>query len=135
MGFMPDEKSDKSELIHQRIQQAKESLNEVEILVQNKLLKIAVSRIYYGMFYMLLALALKHDFHTSKHQQLLGWFNKNFINTGIIDVSIGKIVNAAYENRSDSDYGLLVEFSEKDVVAMIDDMKLLISELEKHILD
>ena len=132
---MPDEKSDKSELINQRIQQAKESLNDIQVLVQNKLYKIAVSRIYYGMFYMLLALALKHDFHTSKHQQLLGWFNKNFINAGLIDVSIGKIVNAAYKNRSDSDYGLQHEFSEMDVITMIDDMKLFISELEKHILD
>jgi len=113
---MPDEKSDKSKLIHQRIQQAKESLNEVEILVQNKLFKIAVSRIYYGMFYMLLALALKHNFHTSKHQQLLGWFNKNFINTGEFNISLGRIVNAAYENRSDSDYGIFIEFSEKDII-------------------
>lgn len=34
---MPDNKSDKSELILQRIRQAKESLNEIEVLVQNKL--------------------------------------------------------------------------------------------------
>ncbi|MBL7111182.1 MAG: hypothetical protein ISS19_04495 [Bacteroidales bacterium] len=87
------------------------------------------------MFNILLALALKHDFHTSKHQQLLGWFNRNFINTGVIDVSFGKIINAAYKNRSDSDYGLLIEFSEKDLIIMIDDMKLFISELEKNILD
>jgi len=78
---MPDDKSDKSELILQRIQQAKETLTEIEVLIQNKLYKIAVTRIYYGMFYMLLALALKNDFKTSKHQQLLGWFNRDFINT------------------------------------------------------
>ena len=79
---MHDGVTDKSELIQYRIQQAKETLAEIEILLQNRLHRIAVNRIYYGMFYMLLALALKHDFKTSKHQQLIGWFNRDFIKQG-----------------------------------------------------
>jgi len=127
--------TDKSELIKYRIKQAKETLAEIEVLLQNRLYKIAVNRIYYGMFYMLLALALKHDFRTSKHQQLIGWFNRNFIKTEKIDVSFGKIINDAFENRSDSDYGIFIEFSEKDVVTMIEDLSLFIKELESHIID
>ena len=126
--------TDKSELIQYRIQQAKETLLEIELLSKNRLYKIAVNRIYYGMFYMLLALALKHDFKTSKHQQLIGWFNRNFIKTGAIDMTLGKIINDAFENRSDSDYGLFVEFSEKDVTTMLKEMKLFVKELERHIL-
>ena len=132
---MHKDETDKSALINHRIQQAKETLTEIEVLVQNKLYKIAVNRIYYGMFYMLLALALKNDFKTSKYQQLLGWFNRNFINTGKIDISFGKMVNDAFENRSDSDYGVFVEFSEKDVITMLDDMKLFVNELERYIVD
>ena len=70
---------DREALIKYRIEQANEAIREVEILMKNDLLKVAVNRIYYGMFYMLTALALKHKFKTSKHQQLIGWFNKNFI--------------------------------------------------------
>ena len=132
---MPKGNTDKSELIHYRIQQAKETLAEIEILLQNRLHRIAVNRIYYGMFYMLLALALKHDFKTSKHQQLIGWFNRDFIKTGKIDVSFGKIINDAYENRSDSDYGVFISFSEEDIVTMREDLSLFIKELEKHIMD
>ena len=127
--------TDRSELIQYRIQQAKETLLEIELLSKNRLYKIAVNRIYYGMFYMLLALALKYDFKTSKHQQLIGWFNRNFIKPGEIDMTFGKIINDAFENRSDSDYGLFVEFSEKDVATMLKDMHLFIKELEKHIMD
>jgi len=127
--------TDKSELIQYRIQQAKETLTEIEVLLQNSLYKIAVNRIYYGMFYMLLALALKHDFKTSKHRQLIGWFNRNFVKTEKIDVSFGKIINDAYENRSDSDYGVFVAFSELDVATMLKDLALFIKELERHILD
>ena len=131
---MHNGETDKSELIHYRIEQAKRTLIDIEVLVQNKLYKIAVNRIYYGMFYMLLALALKYDFKTSKHQQLLGWFNRNFISTGKIDMKFGKIVNDAFENRSDSDYGIFVEFSKDDVSTMLEDMKSFVEELEKHIL-
>lgn len=127
--------TDKSELISYRIQQAKNTLSEIEVLSQNRLYKIAVNRIYYGMFYMLLALALKHDFKTSKHQQLIGWFNRNFIKTGKIDVTFGKIINDAFENRSDSDYGIYVDFSEKDVSVMLEDLKSFIKELEQYIME
>ena len=126
---------DKSELIRYRIQQTKETLSEIEILIKNKLYKIAVSRIYYGMFYMLLALALKYDFKTSKHQQLIGWFNRNFIKTGKIDVTFGKIINDAFENRSDSDYGINIDFSKKDVATMLEDLKSFIKEVEKYIME
>ncbi|HEC44218.1 MAG TPA: hypothetical protein ENI20_15460 [Bacteroides sp.] len=71
------------------------------------------------MFYMLLALALKQGFKTSKYQQLIGWFNRNFIKPGKIDMTFGKIINDAFENRSGSDYGVFVEFSEKDVATML----------------
>jgi len=135
MESMHKNDTDKSVLIKHRIQQAKETVTEIEVLVQNRLYKIAVNRIYYGMFYMLLALALKNDFKTSKHLQLLGWFNRNFINTGKIDISFGKMVNDAYENRADSDYGAFVEFSETDVLTMLDDLKLFLNELEKYILN
>jgi uncharacterized protein (UPF0332 family) len=131
---MHDGKKDKSDIILYRIEQAKRTLTDIEVLVQNNLYNIAVNRIYYGMFYMLLALALKYDFKTSKHQQLLGWFNRNFIKTGKIDLAFGKIVNDAFENRSDSDYGVFVEFSKDDVSTMLKDMKSFIRELEKYIL-
>ena len=50
-------------------------------------------------------------------------------------MTFGKIINDAFENRSDSDYGVFVEFSEKDVATMLKDMQLFIKELERHIMD
>lgn len=94
----------KEDLINYRIEQAENTIQEIPLLIENKLYKTAVNRIYYGMFYALLALALKHNFKTAKHRQLIGWFNKQFIKTGIIDTKYGKIINDAFENRSDSDY-------------------------------
>lgn len=81
---------------------------------------------------MLLALALKHNFKTSKHRQLIGWFNQKFIKPGTIDTKYGKMINHAIENRSDSDYGIFVEFSQEEVDKMQQEMKHFIDELKKH---
>lgn len=70
---------DREILLQYRITQAHDAIEEVEISLNHVKLKMAVNRIYYGMFYVLSALALKYQFKTSKHQGLISWFNKNFI--------------------------------------------------------
>ncbi|GAK59237.1 hypothetical protein U27_06214 [Candidatus Vecturithrix granuli] len=83
---------------------------------------------------MLSALAVQYDFHTSKHQQLIGWFNKNFVKEGKIAPKYTKIINDAYENRSSGDYGVFVSFAKDDVAEMLMDMKDFLTRIEQYIL-
>ncbi len=124
---------DRSEVIKYRIEQAHETLEEVSFLLKNNRLKLAVNRIYYGMFYIVSALAVKHRFKTSKHQQLLGWFNKEFIKTGSIPVKFGKMYRDAYSRRNDVDYGDIYEYVKDDVEEWFKHMQDFITEVEKHI--
>ncbi|MCP4371660.1 MAG: HEPN domain-containing protein [Deltaproteobacteria bacterium] len=110
-------------LIEHRIARATDTIEEVSFLIKNKKLLLAVNRIYYGMFYILSALSLRYDFSTSKHQQLIGWFNKEFISSGEIDRRYGRILHNAYNNRSTGDYDDFAEFDEKDVKKSFDEMK------------
>lgn len=127
-----DEK-DKFELIKYRLGEAKDTIEDVQLLISNDRLKASINRIYYGMFYSLLALGLKFDFETSKHQQLIGWFNKNFIHEGLIDTKYGKIINKALNRRTKGDYDSYVEFEREIVVEMFDEMKDFIHEIEDFI--
>ena len=52
---------DRKVLIEYRYAQAKEAVRDVHKLIENDLLKVAVNRIYYGMFYSLTALSLKYN--------------------------------------------------------------------------
>lgn len=113
----------KTELIQYRLEQAKETILEVEKLIASDLLKVAVNRIYYGIFYSLNALALKYNFQSSKHLQLIGWFNKSFVKPGLIETRYGRILRDSFKNRSDGDYAPFIEFNKDDVVDMLDDMK------------
>jgi len=114
---------EKNALIEHRTARATNTIEEVSFLIKNRKFLLAVNRIYYGMFYILSALSLKYDFSTSKHQQLIGWFNKEFISTGEIDRKFGRILHNAYNNRSTGDYDDFAEFDEEDVKKSFDEMK------------
>jgi len=114
---------EKNALIEHRVARAMDTIEEVSFLIKNKKFLLAVNRIYYGMFYILSALSLKYDFSTSKHQQLIGWFNKEFISIGEIDRKYGRILHNAYNNRSTGDYDDFAEFDEEDVKKSFDEMK------------
>ena len=114
---------EKNALIEHRIARGTDTIEEVSFLIKNKKFLLAVNRIYYGMFYIISALSLRYDFSTSKYQQLIGWFNKEFISTGEIDRKYGRILHNAYNNRSTGDYDDFAEFDEEDVKKSFDEMK------------
>ncbi len=115
--------NERNELISYRLEEAKETIADVQLLIDNDRLRAAVNRIYYGMFYSLLALGWAYQFETSKHQQLLGWFNKNFIHEGLIDAKFGKIINKASNRRTQGDYESYVEFDKEVILELFGEMK------------
>jgi uncharacterized protein (UPF0332 family) len=120
-------------LIGHRIKRAYDTVHQVEFLIQNNMTTIAVNRIYYGMFYALSALALEHQFITSKHGQLIGWFNKNFIKNNKLERKFGQFLRDAFDNRSRGDYDDWIEFSKDEVIMLFEEMKEFIREMDKLI--
>ena len=105
----------KTALIRYRIERARETLEEVEMALEHSHFNLAENRIYYGMFYMVQAVALHFDFSTVRHAQLLGWFNKSFIRTGKVDVMLGKAYQSAFDKRQEGDYQDFVTFEKAEV--------------------
>jgi uncharacterized protein (UPF0332 family) len=103
-------------------------------LLDSGRLVVAVNRIYYGLYYAITALAIKKEFETSKHAQLIGWFNKEFVATGIIDKKYGKILRNAYQNRTKGDYDAFVSFEQEEVEGMHIEMIEFIQVIEKLLL-
>lgn len=105
----------KSEMINYRVQRADETITEVRSHISNGYLHTAVNRIYYCVFYIVSALALKYNFQTKNHGQLLGWFNREFIKTKIIPKKFSKIYRWAFNNRQSGDYDDFVTFTKDEV--------------------
>lgn len=129
------EEDKREALIKYRLEQANETISEAELLLDHGKYRAAVNRIYYGMFYALLALGNKYQFATSKHGQLIGWFNKVFIKGKILDRKYGKYLREAFEVRNQGDYDAFIEFSKENVVQRLERMKEFISAIERHILE
>lgn len=130
---MTIEEQTRDDLIKYRLEQARDTIDVVDLLIKNDKLSSAINRIYYGMFYSLLALALQFNFETSKHQQLIGWFNKEFIRTGLIEKEFGRILRDAFENRTSGDYDSFVIFEQTEVLLLFSDMKSFIEQIEVFI--
>ena len=128
---MTIEDKDRNDLIMYRIEQAEEAVSDVELLINNNRLRSAVNRIYYGMFYSLLALGLAEGFETSKHTQLIGWFNKSFVFPGKINDRYGKIITKAFNRRTKSDYDTFVTYEKNEVLQMFDEMKEFVIQIKK----
>ena len=111
--------NERNQLIEYRLKQAAESLAIAEILIGLQNYPTALNRIYYSVFYCLLAVGLKNNFKTSKHAQLIGWFNKNFIATGKIESKYGKIIRKTYEYRLMADYDAYVEFDKESIEQLL----------------
>jgi len=130
---MTIESSDRESLIIYRLKQADETILDVKLLIENNRLRSAVNRIYYGMFYSLLALGLANHYETSKHAQLIGWFNKTFIYGGLIDSKYGKIINKAFNRRTKGDYDSFIEFEKEIVMEMFIEMQEFIFAIKTHL--
>lgn len=122
---------DRDALVAYRLNQAFETIKLARFLSENQKFVIAVNRIYYGMYYALTALALANSFETSKHSQLIGWFNKEFIAKKKSDTKFGKSLRNAFQNRTKGDYDAFSDFTQQEVEIMMDEMKGFIEEIEK----
>ncbi|MBU2447450.1 MAG: HEPN domain-containing protein [Bacteroidetes bacterium] len=92
------------DLINYRKNRAFETLEEIKKLLKENMIFLAMNRIYYAGFYIVNALALLDGYSTSKHGQLIGYFNKTYIASGKVKPEIGDILNIAFRKRTAVDY-------------------------------
>lgn len=125
--------NEKKAIIEYRIKQAFDSADVAEFLILNQKIPAAVNRIYYSVFYSLIALALQFGYKTSKHTQLIGWFNKKFIASGEIEKKFGRILRDCYNYRISADYDSFVSFAEEDIQVLLSEMKSFLVRIDQFI--
>ena len=114
-----DEK--KKKLALHRLQQATESLEEARYLFKGgKSLRSVANRVYYGMFYAVLALLIYEPYTSSKHSGVIAYFNKRFVKGGVFSESMGRSLNEAFELRQRGDYREYFELTKDQVEPLLD---------------
>ncbi len=125
-------KEEKSTLIRYRLERADESLRAAQLMLENKLYIPAMNRIYYSMFYAVLALLVLSESAFSKHGQVKGFFNREFIKTGVFAKDFGKLFNTVFEYRQKFDYVDLITPEEELISDYIIEAKRFIDEISKY---
>jgi uncharacterized protein (UPF0332 family) len=122
---------EKRDLISYRLKKAKETFQEIHILIENKLWNTAVSRLYYSCFYAISALLVEHDFVTKTHTGARQLFGLHFIKPGIVDPELGRFYSKLFELRHSSDYNDFMNFGEQEVLPLIEPAEKLINRIEE----
>lgn len=87
------------DLVHYRLQQAKESLNEAALLSEAGAYRGAVNRAYYAMFYALLALLATRGLGSSKHSGAIALFDREFVRNGEFAPELSRALHRAFQRR------------------------------------
>jgi len=124
---------DKLEMIKYRRHKSYETLDEVSKILDLELIPLAMNRVYYAGFYIISALSLIDNFSTSKHMQLIGYFNKNYVSTGKIKLEIGNILGITFSKRNSVDYHDFTLITKSEVIQYFELMKKFVAEVDSLI--
>lgn len=103
------------DLIKYRLSRAEETLKDAEILISNNRLNSTVNRIYYSLYYAVLALLETKGLASSKHSGVRALFNQYFVKAGIVSKEAGRFFSELFNDRQEGDYVDYTKFEIKDV--------------------
>ena len=123
----------KEELIGYRQKKARETLEDAALLFHSGRLSSTLNRIYYALFYEVVALLLTADLSSAKHTGVRALFNEHFVKAGKVSVELGRFYSRMYEFRQKGDYGDFVEFEREKVKEWLDQASMFINEMDRII--
>jgi uncharacterized protein (UPF0332 family) len=110
----------KDEYIKYRLTKAFESFEDAKILAKNERWNACVNRLYYSLFYAVIALLLNNGNEVKTHDGARNQFNLFFVKEGKITKESGKLFSKLFDWRQKGDYGDLYDFAGEQVVPLIE---------------
>jgi len=110
------------------------SVKTAERLLQDGDYDFAVSRAYYGMFYVAQAMLLTLDVRRSKHSGVIAAFNEQFVKPGEVPSRFFHLLRDGFEDRAEGDYGI-TEISREQAEAGIKAGQQFVEEMGKRLLE
>ncbi len=124
---------ERQEYINYRLEKASETLEVVELLIENKKWNSSVNRLYYATYYAISALLFQAKISAKTHAGVKRQFYLNYINTGKIASEYGKVYSDLSDWRQKGDYGDFFDFKEEDIMLIFEPAKELINRVNKEI--
>lgn len=117
----------------QLLEKARESLQAAEILVENNLANIAVTRAYYTMFYVAEAYLLGEELAFSSHSAVISAFGRIFAKEKRLPVEYHRYLINAQEKRIEADYNLTPNITLEQAKVITREAKEMLNYAKKNI--
>lgn len=121
-------------LIQLGLEKAEKVFTEAQDIAKLGYWNLTGNRLYYAVFHMAKTLLLDKGIETRTHAGVIHSVGKNFIATGLLDKSYGKLFSRLYELRQSGDYDDRFDATENEVMpyfqqvrTFMDDMRALLT--------
>ncbi|GAA4306665.1 HEPN domain-containing protein [Compostibacter hankyongensis] len=119
----------REDYVNYRFQKSKETLREVDILIDNQYWNTAINRLYYACFYAVGAILVKKGIKTSSHSGVRQKFGELFVKEGKISKELAKHYSELFEKRHKGDYDDFYDFDRETVLRLLPPSRELIKQI------
>lgn len=110
-------------LARHRLQRARETLHEGDLLHEANAQDGAVNRYYYAAFYAARALLVTLDLDSPKHSGVIALFNRHFVKTQVVSPDVARVLVRSFEKRLQSDYADFAHTTAEDLDRLAVDVR------------
>ena len=120
-------------LVAYRIQRARETLAEVDLLMKDGFFNAAVNRLYYACYYAVIALLIKHNIAAQTHQGVKQMFSLHFVANNKIDRQYSVFYGRLFNDRMSGDYDDFVHYDDEMIAVLRPQAEEFISVIEEEL--
>jgi len=118
-------------LVALELKKARETYDEIEILVTANRLNGAANRMYYAVFHAVCALLIHDGIQVNTHKGSHALFSQKYIKTGILPREYGQLYNQLQTMREESDYNCAYDVEFDELQQRLEPTKRLIEDIER----
>ena len=120
-------------VVQLRLNNARQTLEDVKVIVSNKLWTAAANRLYYACYYAASALIVKFGFEAKTHAGIIRLLGLNFISKHLINDELGDMYYKLFTLRQKGDYDDWTVVKEPDIIPLIEPAEEFIGAIEQII--
>lgn len=126
-------REDFQSLVDYRLRQAREALEDSDLLLASSRYRAAANRLYYACFYAAMAVLLTERLQYSKHSAVITFFDKQFIGTGRLPKEYSRTLHRAFSERQQDDYMPFVEVDAEEIRSLSADVRALVRGIGEYV--
>ena len=122
---------ERKRLVALEMKKARETYEDIGILIAANRLNGAANRMYYAVFHAVCALLINDGHQVNTHKGSHALFSQHYIKTGILPREYGQLYNQLQTMREESDYNCAYDVEIDELQQRIDPARRLIDDIDK----